>query len=100
MVQLQVLVGHAAGGETFTGALEGAGAVASAEVTLIMQTANHISQTGSVIFTKVDRGVSPNLAKRGNVVSDNRTAGECGLERRQAEGFVARGSHKDRRPAV
>src|SRR2546429_31135 len=65
-----------------------------------IEPSDHFRQAGCVIRAEVKSRVAPDFAKWGNVVGDNRAAGESRFEGRHAEWLVARSSRIDSCMAV
>src|SRR2546430_17531604 len=73
----------------------GAIRISAAQIGLVIQPADHFRQAGCVIRAEVKSRVAPDFAKWGNVVGDNRAAGESRFEGRHAEWVLARSRRID-----
>src|SRR5438105_321026 len=94
------LINHSFGVEIISCQMVGAIRISAAQIWLVIQPAYHFRQAGCVIRAEVKSRVAPNFAKWGNVVGDNRAAGESRFEGRHAEWLVARSSRIDSCMAV
>src|SRR4051812_20998309 len=79
-IELQALIDHALRGEALAGAGVGEFRIGAAHGAILVQQANVFGEALGVVGAEVESGVSPDLAEAGNIVGDDRAAGERGFE--------------------
>src|SRR5215472_17084882 len=88
-IKLQVVVDHTLRGKALARTGVGKVGISAAHFAIRIERADALGQAGGVVGAEVQRRVSPDLTKAGNVVGYDRATGECGIESRHAQRFVA-----------
>src|ERR1700734_1315553 len=89
-VEVEVVVDHPFGGETFPGARKGAIGIGVAQGAVGIELGKNCSQAARAVGAEVECGVAPDFAEAWDIVGDDGAAGESSVERGHAERLVTR----------
>src|SRR5579864_3593905 len=99
-IELQTVIDHALRGEAIARAIVSKFGISPPHGPIFTEQADALSKAFRIVGAEVKRGIAPDLAEAGNIVSNDGTAGECCLEGRHSQRLISGSGRKNRSATV